>query len=73
MILAVAAHLEALTGQSIGDALDVMLAARAIKTANEIATLQESGRIADDIMTYTISQLGIGTTWAEVEKSVAHL
>ena len=49
-----------------------MFSARVIKTANEIATLQESGRIADDIMTYTISQLGIGTTWAEVEKSVAH-
>ena len=70
--LRVAAHIKALIGQSIGDALDVMFGARVIKTANEIATLQESGRIADDIMTYTISQLGIGTTWAEVEKSVAH-
>ena len=70
--LRVAAHITALTGQSIGDALDVMFGARVIKTANEIATLQESGRIADDIMTYTISQLGIGTTWAKVEKSVAH-
>ena len=70
--LRVAAHIKALIGQSIGDALDVMFGARVIKTANEIATLQESGRIADDIMTYTISQLGIGTTWAEVEKSVAY-
>jgi Xaa-Pro aminopeptidase len=70
--LRVAAHIKALIGQSIGDALDVMFGARVIKTANEIATLQESGRIADDIMTYTISQLGIGTTWAKVEKSVAH-
>ena len=70
--LRVAAHIKALTGQSTGDALDVMFGARVIKTADEIATLQESGRIADDIMAYTISQLGIGTTWAEVEKSVAH-
>ena len=71
--LRVAAHVTALTGQSTGDALDVMFGARVIKTSDEIATLQESGRIADDIMAYTISQLGIGTTWAEVELSLIHI
>lgn len=70
--LRVATHVEALTGQRTGDALDVMLAARVIKTSDELAMLQESGRIADAIMAHTTSQLGIGTTWAEVEKSVAH-
>ena len=70
--LRVAAHVEALTGQSTGDALDMMFGARVIKTSDEIATLKESGHIADGIMAYTISQLGIGTTWAAVEKSVAH-
>ncbi len=70
--LRVAAHVEALTGQSTGDALDTMFGARVIKTSDEIATLKESGHIADGIMAYTISQLGIGTTWAAVEKSVAH-
>ena len=35
-------------------------------------TLQESGRIADDIMAYTISQLGYRDHMGRVEKSVAH-
>ena len=68
----VAARVEALGGQSTGDALEAMLAARAVKTEDELNTLRESGRIADAIMAHTTSQLGIGTTWAEVEKSVAH-
>jgi Xaa-Pro dipeptidase len=70
--LRVAARVEALTGQACGDALDVMFAARAVKTAHELVTLRESGQIADAIMAYTISQLGIGKSWGEVEKQVAH-
>ena len=48
-----------------------MLASRVIKTPEELDTLRESGAIADDIMTYTLSQLSIGATWADVEKAVA--
>ena len=70
--LRVAARVEALTGQASGDALDVMFAARAVKTADELDTLRESGQIADAIMAYTISQLGVGKSWSEVEKQVAH-
>ena len=70
--LRVAARVEALNGQSTGDALEATFAARAIKTEDELHTLRESGRIADDIMAYTISQLGIGKSWSEVEKQVAH-
>ena len=67
-----AARVEALSGQRTGDALEVMLSSRVIKTPEELDMLRESGVIADEIMAYTISQLSIGTTWAEVEKSVAH-
>jgi len=70
--LRVAARVEALTGQASGDALDVMFAARAVKTDDELNTLRESGQIADAIMAYTISQLGVGKSWGEVEKQVAH-
>ncbi len=70
--LRVAARIEALTGQASGDALDAMFSARAVKTADELVTLRESGQIADAIMAYTISQLGIGKSWGEVEKQVAH-
>ena len=70
--LRVASRVEALTGRASGDALDVMFAARAVKTAEELDTLRESGQIADAIMAYTISQLGIGKSWSEVEKQVAH-
>ena len=70
--LRVAARVEALTGQASGDALDMMFAARAVKTADELDTLRESGQIADAIMAYTISQLGVGKSWSEVEKQVAH-
>lgn len=66
--LRVAAHVESRSGQRTGDALDVMLASRVIKTPEELDTLRESGAIADDIMTYTLSQLSIGATWADVEK-----
>ena len=70
--LRVAARVEALIGQASGDALDVMFAARAVKTADEIDTLRESGQIADAIMAYTVSLLGVGKSWSEVEKQVAH-
>ena len=70
--LRVAARVEALTGQASGDALDAMFAARSVKTDNELATLREGGQIADAIMAYTISQLGVGKSWGEVEKQVAH-
>jgi len=70
--LRVAARVEVLTGQASGDALDVMFTARAVKTADELDTLRESGQIADAIMAYTISQLGVGKSWSEVEKQVAH-
>ena len=69
--LRVAHHIRAITGQTTGDALDIMLAARAIKTADELALLRESGAIADDIMAHTISLLGVGASWGEVEKGVA--
>ncbi len=69
--LRVAHNVQASNGQSTGDALDTMLAARAIKTNEEIALLRESGAIADDIMSHTISLLGVGASWAEVEKKVA--
>lgn len=70
--LRVAARVEGLTGQASGDALDVMFAARAVKTDDELDILRESGQIADAIMAYTISQLGVGKSWSEVEKQVAH-
>ena len=70
--LRVAARVKALTGQSTDDGLEAMFAARAVKTKNELAILRESGQIADDIIAYTISQLGVGKSWGEVEKQVAH-
>ena len=70
--LRVAARVEASTGQASGDALDAMFAARAVKTADELDTLRESGQIADAIMAHTMSQLGVGKSWSEVEKQVAH-
>ena len=70
--LRVAARVEALTDQVSGDAVDVMFSARAVKTAAELDTLRESGQIADTIMAYTISQLGVGKSWSDVEKQVAH-
>jgi len=69
--LRVASRSAALSGHETGDALEVMLASRAIKTETELAILRESGQIADDIMAYTIAQLGVGVSWAEVEQSVA--
>jgi len=70
--LRVAARVEALTDQVSGDVVDVMFSARAVKTTDELDTLRETGQIADAIMAYTISQLGIGKSWSDVEKQVAH-
>ena len=69
--LRVATRLESSTGQSWGDALDVMLSARSIKTADEIALFEQSGLVADRIIEHTVSQLGIGKRWSDVENSVA--
>jgi Xaa-Pro dipeptidase len=70
--LRVAARVHSISQQKTGDALEVMLGARAVKTPDELATLRESGRIADEIMAYTVSKLGVGKSWSEVEKAVAH-
>ena len=70
--LRVAARVHSISQQQTGDALEIMLGARAVKTPDELATLRESGRIADEIMAYTVSQLGVGKSWSEVEKAVAH-
>ncbi len=59
-------------GQRFADGLDTMLATRAIKTAEEIALFRESGLKADRVMEFTVSQLGKGRSWAQIEKSVAH-
>ncbi len=59
-------------GQLWADGLDLMLAARSIKTAGEIALFRESGVKADRVMSYTVEQLGRGRSWAEIEKAVAH-
>jgi len=56
----------------IGDAFETMFAARSIKTPAEIALFEESGRKADGVMAHTVSRLGVGTKWCDVEKSVAH-
>lgn len=53
------------------DGLDVVLACRSVKQPDEIELLRESGRIADSILEYTVSQLGIGVRWSDVEKAVA--
>ena len=48
------------------------MAARSIKTDAELALFRESGERADRVMAHTVSQLGVGKSWADVEKSVAH-
>lgn len=63
---------ENLCGQRYADGLDTILAARALKTDEEIALFRESGVKADKVMAFTVSQLGRGKSWAEVEKAVAH-
>jgi Xaa-Pro dipeptidase len=58
--------------QRYADGLDMMMALRAIKTPAEIAVFRESGEKADRVMQHTVSELGTGKTWADIEKSVAH-
>lgn len=67
----VATRIASTNGQPWGDALEVMLACRAIKTPDEIAILEDSGRLADAVIAHTVSQLGLGRTWSNIEKSVA--
>lgn len=59
-------------GQCYADGLDTIFAARSIKTDEEIALFRESGVKADKVMAFTVSQLGRGKSWAQVEKAVAH-
>ncbi len=59
-------------GQSFADGLDTIMAARSIKSANELAVFRESGEKADRVMAFTVSQLGRGRSWADIEKAVAH-
>lgn len=68
----VALEVNSRTGQRFADGLGVAMAARSIKTPEEIAIFRESGAKADEVMRHTVSQLAIGRSWAEVEKSVAH-
>ena len=69
--LRVAGRVAELTGRHAGDGLNVILNSRAIKTTEELDLFRRSGRIADDIMAFTVGQLGIGVSWAAVEKAVA--
>lgn len=66
--LTVAAH----SGQRFGDGLECVMAARARKSPEEIAVFRESGAKADRVIAHTVSELRIGRSWAEVERSVAH-
>jgi Xaa-Pro aminopeptidase len=59
-------------GQRFEDGLDTIMAARAIKTEAELALFRDSGERADRVMAHTVAQLGVDTSWAEIEKSVAH-
>ena len=68
----VALAAEQASGQRYADGLDTIFAARAIKTDEEIALFRESGVKADKVMAFTVSQLGRGKSWAQVEKAVAH-
>ena len=58
-------------GQLHGDAYDMVFKARAIKTKEEIDIFRQSGMKADRVMNHTVSMLGKGKSWAEIEKSVA--
>lgn len=59
-------------GQRYADGLDLVLAARSIKTDEEIEVFRQSGIKADCVMAFTVDQLGPGKSWADIEKSVAH-
>ncbi len=68
----VATEVHRLSGMHCHDAIDLVMAARAIKTPEEIALFRESGIKADRVMAHTVGALRIGNSWAAVEKSVAH-
>jgi Xaa-Pro aminopeptidase len=68
----VALSVQRACGQRVEDGLDTIMSARAVKTPPEIALFRESGERADRVMAHTVSQLGAGRSWAEIEKSVAH-
>jgi Xaa-Pro dipeptidase len=68
----IALHMEQACGQRYADGLDLILACRSIKTDTEIALFRESGVKADRVMAFTVSQLGRGKSWAQIEKSIAH-
>jgi Xaa-Pro dipeptidase len=68
----IALNVEQDCGQRYADGIDLMLAARSIKTDAEIALFRDSGVKADRVMAFTVAQLGRGRSWAEIEKSVAH-
>ncbi|MFM7274141.1 MAG: M24 family metallopeptidase, partial [Gammaproteobacteria bacterium] len=68
----VATEVHRLCGHPCHDGLGVVMAARSIKTPEELAILRESGVKADRVMAHTVSALRIGSSWAAVEKSVAH-
>jgi Xaa-Pro aminopeptidase len=68
----VATEVHRLTGHACHDGLGVIMAARSIKTAEELAIIRESGLKADRVMAHTVGALRIGNSWAAVEKSVAH-
>ena len=68
----VALAAEQVCGQRYADGLDTIFAARSIKTDEEIALFRESGVKADKVMAFTVSQLGRGKSWAQIEKAVAH-
>ena len=59
-------------GVSCADGLAVVMEARSIKTAEEIALFRDSGIKADRVMAFTVSQLGRGQSWSGIEKAVAH-
>jgi Xaa-Pro dipeptidase len=68
----VALEVNGRTGQQFVDGLGLVMAARSIKTPEEIAIFRESGVKADKVMQHTVNELAIGRSWAQVEKSVAH-
>lgn len=68
----VALNVEQISGQRYADDLELMLAARSIKTQEEIALFRQSGVKADRVMEFTVGELGRGKSWADIEKAIAH-
>ena len=70
--LRVAAHLGAHMATPPCDGYDLIFRARSIKSAAEIDVFKQSGVKADKVMDFTVSQLGRGKKWCNIEKAVAH-